>query len=69
VHHLDDPQGGADCQVLTLTQQVHGETAPEPPSLAPAAVFGAHATLAAADQAAKPVHRPDEGRAPPRPIA
>jgi hypothetical protein len=69
VHHLDDPQGSADCQVLILTQQVHGEMAPEPPSLAPAAVFRVHATLAAADQTAKPVPRPDEGRAPPHPSA
>jgi hypothetical protein len=67
VHHLDDPRGGAECQVLTVTQQLHGETSPELPSGAPALVFRAYVLAAVPPDAPAPARRPDAGRAPPLP--
>jgi hypothetical protein len=69
VHHLDDPQGGATCQVLTVTQQLHGETSPELPSGARAVEFQPYPVAAVPHDTAQCVRRPDEGRGPPLPLA
>jgi hypothetical protein len=69
VHHLDDPRSGASCQVLTVTQQLHGETSPESPSGAPVVQFRPYTVTAVPHDTAQCVRRPDEGRAPPLPLA
>lgn len=69
VHHLDNPQAATKCQVLTVTQQLHGETSPEVPSGQPVATFRAYAAPVLPWVAVPSVRRPDEGRAPPLPIA
>jgi len=69
VHHLDNPQGRANCQVLTITQQLHGEAASELSSAVPVAEFCSYKVAAVPPDTAKTVRRPDEGRAPPLPFA
>jgi len=69
VHHLDNPRGGASCRVLTVTQQLHGDTSPELPSGAPVEEFCSDTVSAAPHDAAQFVRRPDQGRAPPFPLA
>ena len=69
VHHLDNPRGGASCRVLTVTQQLHGDTSPELPSGAPVEEFCSDTVSAAPHDAAQFVRRPDQGRAPPSPLA
>ena len=68
VHHLDNPRGGASCLVLTVTQQLHGDTSPELPSGAPVEEFSSDTVTAALYDAAQFVRRPDQGRAPPFPL-
>ena len=69
VHHLDNPRGGASCRILTVTQQLHGDTPPELPSGAPLEEFCSDTVAAALHDAAQFVRRPDQGRAPPFPLA
>ena len=69
VHHLDNPQGSASCRVLTVTQQLQGEIAPELPSGAPLVEFCSHTIAPVPNGTAQSVLRPDEGRAPPLPLA
>lgn len=69
VHHLDNPRGGASCRVLTVTQHLHGDTSPELPSGAPVEEFCSDTVTAALHDAAQFVRRPDQGRAPPFPLA
>ncbi len=65
VHHIDDPRGAAQCQVLSVAQHVHGDapaaeiTADAPADVGPLLVMLADPLLAA------PALRPDQGRAPP----
>jgi hypothetical protein len=69
VHHIDDPAGAKDCHVLSVTQQLHGEAAPERPGMAPLVELRSDVTIAAARGTAQAVRRPDQGRAPPLPLA
>jgi hypothetical protein len=69
VHHLDNPRGGTSCRVLTVTQQLHGDTSPELPSGAPVEESCSDTVTAALHDAAQFVRRPDQGRAPPFPLA
>jgi hypothetical protein len=69
VHHIDDPAGAKDCHVLSVTQQLHGEAAPELPGIAPLVELRSDVTIAAARETAQAVRRPDQGRAPPLPLA
>jgi hypothetical protein len=69
VHHLDNPRGGASCPVLTVTQQLHGDTSPDLPSGTPVEEFCSDTVTAARHDAAQFVRRPDQGRAPPFPLA
>jgi hypothetical protein len=68
VHHLDSPQGAASCTVLSVSQQLHGEVAPEQPSGAPAADHRPYLAPASPHDVAPSVQRPDQGRAPPLPL-
>jgi len=68
VHHFASPQGGAKCQVLTITQQLHGWTSPELPNGVPVAEFRAYAATDESPDAMQSVRRPDDGRAPPSPL-
>jgi hypothetical protein len=69
VHHLDDPTGAKDCQVLTITQQLHGDAAPESPSGVPPGELRSHIVSFDARDTAQAVRRPGQGRAPPLPLA
>ena len=69
VHHLDNPQGGATCRVLTITKQVHAETSPELPRGVPVAECTSYAIVDVPRGTAQSVRRTDEGRAPPLPLA
>ncbi|HTO12076.1 MAG TPA: hypothetical protein VMQ51_10915 [Candidatus Binatia bacterium] len=69
VHHLDSPEGSASCRVLTVTQQLQGEIVPELPSGAPLVEFWSYTVVAVPHGTAQSVRRPDEGRAPPIPLA
>jgi hypothetical protein len=65
VHHIADPRGAAQCQVLSVAQHVHGGaaaaeiTADAPADVGPLLVTLSDPLLAA------PTLRPDQGRAPP----
>jgi hypothetical protein len=54
---------------LNVTQQLHGETSPELPSGVPVAAFRSYTVIVRSHDTAQAVRRPDEGRAPPLPIA
>ena len=69
VHHLDNPRAGASCPVLTVTQQLHGDTSPELPSGTPVEEFCSDTVTVALHGAAQFVLRPDQGRAPPFSLA
>jgi hypothetical protein len=69
VHHLDDPGGAKECQVLTVTQQLHADTAPALPDGVPLAALRSDVVAVVLHGATQSVRRPDQGRAPPLPIA
>jgi hypothetical protein len=68
LHHLDNPDGAENCQVLTVSQQLHGEPAPEQPRLVPLAVLATATMPVVLDEVTRPLRRPDMGRAPPPPL-
>jgi hypothetical protein len=69
VHHLGNPQGAKDCQVLTVTQQLHADTALELPEGVPVDTVCSDVVAVVLHGATQSVRRPDQGRAPPLPIA
>jgi hypothetical protein len=66
VHHLTDPAGASRCQGLAISQNLSGDLTPTAPALAAAVVSHRLVLLDAAPGPPAPVHRPDQGRAPPR---
>jgi hypothetical protein len=69
IHHLDDPGGAKDCQVLTVAQQFHADAAPELRDADPLVALPSDVVVVVLSGATQSVRRPDQGRAPPLPIA
>jgi len=69
VHHLGSPQGTKSCTVLSVTQQVPGETSPEVPTGVPSTHYRRHVAPEASHHVASPARYSDRGRAPPFPPA